>query len=320
MKSKRSGSFVRWAGLIALIAICGTFSSASATGAPMLSTVTTIQPCRLMDTRSGLENVGPRNRPLGQSETYSIRAAGVTQGNCSLPGDANGLVMNVTVVNPTGGSFLTVWPTNLSRPLSSNLNWVSGQGPTPNQVTSALSPSGSISIFNNTGTVDVIVDITGYITAHDANSVFYTKTEIDALVAANSGTRGAPGADGAPGQTGPPGSAGSPGAPGNAGVNGVSGFEVVASTGSFTWAQINASDGGLHLRGASCPSGKVLINQGITWAAFSDIYSWHNTFPSVLATDIDTVTQTPVFWISASLNLSGERWDYTAKSYCVLAS
>ena len=312
MKSKRSGSFVRWAGLIALIAICGTFSSASATGAPTLSTVTTIQPCRLMDTRSGLENVGPRNRPLGQSETYSIRAAGVTQGNCSVPGDANGLVMNVTVVNPTGGSFLTVWPTNLSRPLSSNLNWISGQGPTPNQVTSALSPSGSISIFNNTGTVDVIVDITGYITAKDTNSVFYTKTEIDALVGST------------PGPTGPSGPMGPVGPTGPTGKPGVSGYEVVVATGSFSYQQIQTNQGGsggLRLAGPACPTGKKLINQFIAWGgdAVVDVDlqtpTWRDTFPVLLTTLIDTANQQPIFWIGSLLNSSGD-WFYKAKSVC----
>ena len=312
MKSKRSGSLVRWAGLIALIAICGTFSSASATGAPTLSTVTTIQPCRLMDTRSGLENVGPRNRPIGQSETYSIRAAGVTQGNCSVPGDANGLVMNVTVVNPTGGSFLTVWPTNLSRPLSSNLNWVSGQGPTPNQVTSALSPSGSISIFNNTGTVDVIVDITGYITAKDTNSVFYTKTEIDALVGST------------PGPTGPSGPMGPVGPTGPTGQPGVSGYEVVTATGSFTYQQIQTDtggNGGLRLAGPACPTGKKLINQFITWGgdAVVDVDlqtpTWRDTLPVLLTTLIDTVNQQPIFWIGSLFTNSGS-WFYKAKSVC----
>jgi hypothetical protein len=309
MKSKRSGSFVRWAGLIALIAICGTFSSASAAGAPTLSTVTTIQPCRLMDTRSGLENVGPRNRPLGQSETYSIRAAGASQGNCLIPGAANGLVMNVTIVNPTSGSYLTIWPTNMSRPLSSNLNWVSGQGPTPNQVTSALSPSGSISIFNNVGSVDVVVDITGYITAHDANSLFYTKAEVDALVGSNPGPVGATGATGA---TGP---------------SGVSGYEVVTATGSFTYQQIQTNqggNGGLRLSGPSCPTGKKLINQSIAWGGDSAVDvdlqtpTWRDTYPVLLTTLIDTANQQPIFWIGSLLNSSGS-WFYKAKSICVTA-
>ena len=271
-----------------------------------------------MDTRSGLENVGPRNRPIGQSETYSIRAAGVSQGNCSLPGDANGLVMNVTVVNPTGGSFLTVWPTNLSRPLSSNLNWISGQGPTPNQVTSALSPSGSISIFNNTGTVDVIVDITGYITAKDTNSVFYTKTEIDALVGSTPGPTGPSGPSGPVGPVGPTGPAGQPG---------VSGYEVVVALGSFTYQQIQTNqggNGGLRLPGPSCPTGKKLINQSIVWGGDSAVDvdlqtpTWRDTYPVLLTTLIDTANQQPIFWIGSLLNSSGS-WFYKAKSICVTA-
>ena len=223
--------------------------------------------------------------------------------------------MNVTVVNPTGGSFLTVWPTNLSRPLSSNLNWISGQGPTPNQVTSALSPSGSISIFNNTGTVDVIVDITGYITAKDTNSVFYTKTEIDALVGST------------PGPTGPSGPVGPVGPTGPAGQPGVSGYEVVVALGSFTYQQIQTNqggNGGLRLPGPSCPTGKKLINQSIVWGGDSAVDvdlqtpTWRDTYPVLLTTLIDTANQQPIFWIGSLLNSSGS-WFYKAKSICVTA-
>lgn len=324
MFRNRRIQLLRWGAAVTLVAICGTFASAGATGAPTLSTVTTIQPCRLMDTRSGLENVGPRSSPIGPHESYAIRAAGVTQGNCAIPGDANGLVMNITVVHPTAGSYLTVWPTNLSRPLSSNLNWISGQGPTPNQVTSALSPSGSISIFNNTGTVDVIVDVTGYITAHDVNSLFYTKSEVDALVGSTPGPQGPAGSPGTPGV---PGATGNVGPAGPAGADGVSGYEVVVATGSFTYQQIQTNqggNGGLRLTGPPCPTGKKLVNQSILWGSDSSIDVelqtpiWRDTFPVLLTTNIDTENQRPIFWIGSLLNNSGS-WYYKAKSICVSA-
>lgn len=70
--------------------------------------------------------------------------------------------MNVTTVNGTVGSFLTLWPADATRPTASNLNWVAGSPATPNKVDVKLSADGKVSIFNLTGTVDVIADIVGF--------------------------------------------------------------------------------------------------------------------------------------------------------------
>jgi hypothetical protein len=253
---------------------------------------------------------------VGQGETVSIRAAGVAQGNCNLPGEAVTLVLNVTVVNPTAAGFLTIWPADKGRPLASNINWSAGQPPTANQVTTALSPSGSFSVFNNGGFVDVIIDVSGYVVQTNPDERYYTKAQVDGLIAANPGPKGDTGDTGAPGTPGTPGTDGTDGA---AGTDGVSGWEVVTSMGSFTSEQITDTNGGLKLSGASCPTGKVLTNQSITWVTYNSVNPWHATFPQVIATEINTATQTPVFWIVADKMLYA-RWDYTAKSFCITAS
>jgi hypothetical protein len=70
--------------------------------------------------------------------------------------------LNVTVVNATASSFLTVWPSDEGRPLASSLNWVAGAPATPNKVDVKLSADGKISLFNLAGTVDVLADVVGY--------------------------------------------------------------------------------------------------------------------------------------------------------------
>jgi hypothetical protein len=157
----------RWAALGAAVAVsigAGgliTFASASSGAA---SSFTPITPCRLLDTRGGGLATGatpPRAAPLGQGEAITIPARG-DFGKCvGLSPTDTGAVLNVTIVNPSAGSFLTVWPADKGRPLASSLNWVAGQGATPNQVTTALDSSGQFSIFNNGGTVDVIIDVVG---------------------------------------------------------------------------------------------------------------------------------------------------------------
>jgi hypothetical protein len=141
-----------------------------------------ITPCRVMDTRAAPLTVGPRATPIGQGETYSIAVRG-TNGNCTIPADAVGLSMNVTVINPTAGSFLTVFPSLATRPLASNLNFVAGQAPVPNAVEAKIGDDGKVAFFNNAGSVDVAADIVGYYVDHNHNDLYYTKAQTDAALA-----------------------------------------------------------------------------------------------------------------------------------------
>ncbi len=142
--------------------------------------VVPITPCRLLDTRAS-HPIGPRATPLGPTQTYTVTATGI-QGSCDVPAGAVGLVLNVTVVHGTAGSFLTVWPADATRPTASSLNWTAGQGPTPNQATVGLSttgPPGRLSFYNNAGTVDLVVDVGGYLADHTFDDRYYTKAQID---------------------------------------------------------------------------------------------------------------------------------------------
>lgn len=88
-----------------------------------------------MDTRTiGGFNVGPRATPIGTNETYSVQAAGGTNGECTdIPAEAVGLAMNVTITDPTANTFVTVFATGADRPNASNLNALAGKvEPVPN--------------------------------------------------------------------------------------------------------------------------------------------------------------------------------------------
>ena len=172
---------------VALLLGSGGLLTASAASPSTGSALVSIVPCRLLDTRVDGSSIG-----AGATRNQPVTGA---NGDCAIPTDAIGVLMNVTIVNPTASSYLTVWPADRALPTASNLNWVAGQAPTPNVVSSALSATGSIGIFNNVGTVDVIVDVNGY------------------YIPASSGS----------GPAGPPGLAGAPGAPGAAGAQGPAG-------------------------------------------------------------------------------------------------
>ena len=72
------------------------------------------------------------------------------------------VVLNVTAANASGPqSFLTVWPKGTTRPLASNLNFTAGVS-VPNLVVARVGDGGSVSIYNDSGTVDVVADVQGW--------------------------------------------------------------------------------------------------------------------------------------------------------------
>jgi hypothetical protein len=140
-----------------------------------------ITPCRLFDTRA-TDTVGPRSTPLTTGDTHTQKVHGVN-GNCTIPADAIGVALNVTVVNGTAASFLTVWPADTPRPLAASLNWTPGAPPTPNKVDVDLSADGSIKLYNFAGNVDVVADAVGFYADHTHDDRYYTKAQADARYA-----------------------------------------------------------------------------------------------------------------------------------------
>jgi hypothetical protein len=80
------------------------------------------------------------------------------------------VVLNLTVSSPTAGSYLTAWPTGLTRPTVSSLNFKLGET-RANSATVALGSSGRVSIYNNSGAVRVIADVVGYYSSVDTTTV-----------------------------------------------------------------------------------------------------------------------------------------------------
>ena len=126
--------------------------------------------------------MGPRSAPLGPNETYDLSGWGAV-GDCTLPSDTAGLALNVTPVDPTAPTFLTLFPSGVPVPLASNLNPTPGQPPTPNAVNVDLNAAGVFSVFNLAGNVHVAIDVVGIYDDHNHDDRYYTESEVDAAIA-----------------------------------------------------------------------------------------------------------------------------------------
>ncbi len=182
----------RWAAIGAAVAVtlgAGGIGIVSATQPSGAVAFVPITPCRVMDTRTEF-NVGPKTSPVGPGEIYTVNTTTGNTGNCTdIPTTATGVSLNVTALDATQPTFLTIWATGDEQPDASSLNPVPGQPPTPNAVTTGINANGQFDIFNLQGSVQVLADINGYYTDHNHDDRYYTENEVDTALAgkANAG-------------------------------------------------------------------------------------------------------------------------------------
>lgn len=129
---------------------------------PTVDGYTPISPVRLADTRSSL--------PTATSDGVNPRVGAVAAGGVltvpvlnRLDVPATGVsavVLNVTVTQPGGSGFATVFPAGGPRPNTSNLNYSAGQT-IPNMVIAEIGTGGSVSIYSYSA-AHIIVDVMGY--------------------------------------------------------------------------------------------------------------------------------------------------------------
>ncbi len=123
--------------------------------------IVSIAPARLLDTRPGaitVDGQGSPATPVAEAQTMTIPAAG----RGGVPAGATAMLATVTVLDASASGFVTLWDGILPRPGASTAN------PTPGTVATTmavigLNPSGNFAVYNGLGTVDVIVDVFGYL-------------------------------------------------------------------------------------------------------------------------------------------------------------
>lgn len=144
------------AGSVHLIAdVTGYFAKS-----PQAAGLQSIAPRRVLDSR-----IGVGTPKVGQLIGGSTLGQDITTDN--VPEGATAVALNVTVTNPAGAGYLTVFPAGQTKPTVSNLNYVAGQT-VANAVIVPVGANGAISYFTTTST-DLVVDVVGYASGDAVN-------------------------------------------------------------------------------------------------------------------------------------------------------
>ncbi|HWM89561.1 MAG TPA: carboxypeptidase regulatory-like domain-containing protein [Thermoanaerobaculia bacterium] len=114
---------------------------------------TIVPPCRLLDTRIS-----------GGPISSGVETEFATAGQCSIPADAVAIAVNVTVIDPSNGGHVEIYPLAGERPFTSTVNFGSGQV-RPNNAIVPLAADGSFQVFfviTGGGTSELVIDVVGY--------------------------------------------------------------------------------------------------------------------------------------------------------------
>ena len=125
---------------------------------PVIDDFESLTPSRILDTRKGTGRAG--THPVAKNGTVALDVTGV--GGVPASG-VTAVILNVTVAQPAGAGYVTVYPGGETRPNASNLNYVAGQS-IPNLVIAKVGSGGIVNLFTSNST-HLIGDVVGYFPA-----------------------------------------------------------------------------------------------------------------------------------------------------------
>ena len=148
------------------------YTATFVTASPGLQFYPLARPVRLLDTRAGASpnacSKPGAQIPGGTARTQQAR--GVCEG-LTIPANARAITGNITTVQ-SGGGFLTLFPSDVSRPTVANSNYG------PNEILNNVftvglgAVDGAFNIHVTTNT-DVVVDVTGYYAPPGAGGLYF---------------------------------------------------------------------------------------------------------------------------------------------------
>lgn len=190
----------RWAAIGAAVAVTlggGGMVAVNAAASPA-SSVVTIDPVRILDTRTDVGLPGPFVSAVSQKLKVTGAVPTSTGTQTPVPVGATGVLLNVTVVGPSANGFLSVRPGDATGVAStSSLNFNAGDL-IPNSVQVGLPTSGAnagqiditYDAYGTKGpTTEVLIDVVGYMVAGGGGATGPAGAQlIDFLVPANTPT------------------------------------------------------------------------------------------------------------------------------------
>ncbi len=136
-----------------VVDVVGYYTAAGGSGTEFNALTT---PTRVCDTRASQPTNQCTGKTLSADSSITVQVAGLA----GVPQTATAVVVNITATDTTAPSYLTVYPSG-TLPLASSLNWTAGET-VPNLVVATLSSNGSFTVFNDQGTMDLVVDVLGW--------------------------------------------------------------------------------------------------------------------------------------------------------------
>lgn len=161
-----------------VVDIEGYYASPGSTPAGLYDAVT---PTRLADSRcsesplpagitssycSAIPSINSSLVALGAGKSENITVTGV--GGIPSSG-VSAVVLNLTAIDPSAPGYFTAYPTGATMAVVSTVNFVAGQI-VANRVIVGVGTGGQITIYNNSGTANFAVDVSGYYTDGSSSS------------------------------------------------------------------------------------------------------------------------------------------------------
>jgi hypothetical protein len=151
-----------------LVAMAASFPGTAQAAGPLQYHALT--PCRIVDTRNPNGTNGGPTMCYGSPGCSNVRPRVFQiQGNCGVPNGVAAATINVTIANPnmtgpSGQGFLTLYPPTQPLPNVSTINWTNADSSLANGAIVPLdtAPNDLAVFLGGIGTVNVIIDVTGY--------------------------------------------------------------------------------------------------------------------------------------------------------------
>lgn len=130
---------------------------------------TPVTPCRVLDTRSSQGGTGPiaaggtKNFVIWGQSTYASQGGAAT--NCGITAGNNvaAVAMNVTVVTPAAGGFVTAYPFSALPPNAATVNFQAGDIARGNFTIAKVDQTNTLHLsIYSTSNADVVGDVVGY--------------------------------------------------------------------------------------------------------------------------------------------------------------